>query len=283
MKKLTAQPEAADVPAPAPVAPAPVSPPPQAAPVIPQAAPPSVDQLLKSMRATSAAKAAQNLAVTPPGGVTTPAAPPAAPAPAPEPVVPPQVAPVVSALTKLKGKVKETTGPSEYMDPDTGEMLSHTPLTKDQLWGRSMTHDQFAARETADKLGSGELAPEKAQAYHDAVVGDRIKREHELQVASQHEAGPDDVPLAKLLLQELHHQRYGDDARSAAKFYGSHMSPPMRAAVAKLMDGPFNKMWSKDSANRYAPKAKYKSGSSSNEHMPTASILHKLKLMEAAQ
>lgn len=293
MKNLTAQPEEAAAPMlpPEPAAPAAPAPAAPAAPVVPAApapqAAPNIDQLLKNMRATSAAKAAQNPAATPPGGVVAPPAtaapavtPPVEAAPAPPAVLP---TPKVSALTKLKGKVKETTGPSEYMDPDTGEMLSHTPLTKDQLWGRNMSHDQFAARETADKLGSGELEPEKAQAYHDAVVGDRVKREHEMQVASQHEAGPDDVPLAKLLLQELHHQRYGDDARSAAKFYGSHMSPPMRAAVAKLMDGPFNKMWSKDSANRYAPKAKYKSGSSSNEHMPTASILHKLKLMEAAQ
>jgi len=175
---------------------------------------------------------------------------------------------VVSALKKLKGsgQLKEATGPTEYMDPDTGEMLSHTPLTKEQLWGRNMTHDEFAARETADKVASGEVQPNEAQAYHDKVVGDRIKREHEMQVLSQNEAGPDDVPLAKLALQEFHHQRYGDDARSAAKFYGSHMSPPMRAAMAKLMDGPFNKMWSKDSADRYAPKTSYASAEHAKNH-----------------
>jgi hypothetical protein len=278
----------------------PPAPPVEAPQAAPQMAPPapagptSIGSVLSRVTAQIEAQKAQNPAATPPGGVTTQAAPPAAPAPAPGPVVPPEPAPPavlptppVNTLKKLKGSgvIKERTGPAEYMDPDTGEMLSHTPLTKEQLWGRNMTHDQFAARETSDKLGSGELEKDKAESYHTQIVVDRKLREHEMQVASQHEAGTDDVPLAKLLLQELHHQRYGNDARSAAKFYSAHMSPPMRAAVAKLMDGPFKDMWSKDSKEVYATKTsrKYKSGSSTNEHTPTSSILHKLKLMEAAE
>lgn len=220
------------------------------------------------MRAKSAAKAAQNPATTPQGGITTQAAPPAAAAPAPVPVeAPPALpAPPVSQLTKLKGKVKERTGPAEYMDPDTGEMLTHTPLTKDQLWGRSLSHEEFARRDTDNKIAelykTNETLGLPREHYELGINSDRRTREREMQIASQHEKHADDVPLAKLLLQELHHQRYGDDARSAAKFYGAHMSPGMRAAVAKLMDGPFKDMWSKDRkdvlAAKKGPKMLYK-------------------------
>lgn len=296
MQRLTAQPEpaAADVPAPAPApppisptaltmlkqklkqglppappepAPAPVAPPapPIAQPAAPIAQaepapdPTSIASVLSRVTAQIEASKAQNPAATPPGGVT----PPVAPEPAP-PVALPK--PVVSQLTKLKGKVKERTGPSEYMDPDTGEMLSHTPLTKDELWGRNLSHEEFARRDTDNKIAElakeGKVLDLPREHYETGIISDRRSREQELQLASQHEAGPDDVPLAKLLLQELHHQRYGLDAKSAAKFYGSHMSPPMRAAVAKLMDGPFKDMWSKDSkdvpAVKVGPKMLYK-------------------------
>ena len=218
-------------------APAPVAPAEPAAP-----AQPSIEQLINRMKATSAAKAQQNPAATPPGGVVAPEAP-----VAPTPDVLPT--PTVSTLSKLKGQpgIKEKTGASEYMDPDTGEILSHTPLTKDQLYGRNMTHEQFAKHEADAKVKTGELRQEQRDVYESAVVHDRLSRERELQLLSQHEAGPDDTPLAKLLLQELHHTRRDHDARSAIKFYTSHMSPGMRRASAHLMSrhGPFSQMWSK--------------------------------------
>lgn len=257
--KLGLPPEPAAPAAPPPVAaPAPnadpaIAPPPVAPPAVPaaQAAPttpeaPSISQLITRMKATSAAKAAQNPAATPPGGVTPPVAPPASPE-VPAPAVLPT--PPVSALKKLKGTgaIKETTGPTEYMDPDTGEMLTHTPKTKADLYGKDWTHEQFAKHEADAKIASGEVKPSDRGVYESGVIHDRLSRERELQLLSQHEAAPDDTPLAKLLLQELHHTRREAEARSAIKFYSSHMSPGMRAASAHLMSrhGPFSQMWSK--------------------------------------
>jgi hypothetical protein len=74
---------------------------------------------------------------------------------------------------------------------------------------------------------------------------DRLKRERELQALSQHAEAPDDVAVAKLLLQELHHTRRGETAERAVKFAGMHMSPKMRTQAAKLMKGPFHQMWDK--------------------------------------
>lgn len=225
-----------------PAAPPPATPqgPAPVAPAVPAAqAAPSITQLINKMRATSAAKAAQNPAATPPGGVVAPVA------PLPE-VLP---TPTVSTLSKLKGQdgVKEKTGASEYMDPETGEVLSHTPLTKDQLYGRTMSHAEFAKHEADAKIASGEVKEGARGVYESGVIHDRLSRERELQLLSQHEASPDDTPLAKLLLQELHHTRREHDARSAIKFYTSHMSPGMRRASAHLMSrhGPFSQMWSK--------------------------------------
>ncbi len=275
MKNLTAQPEDAAPPA-APEQPSfnptalamlkqklkiglPPAPEPQTAqapvvPAAPQTAPEapaalSMEQLLKNMRNASAAKAAMNPAATPPGGVVAPPST-AAPSVAPPVEAAPAIqTPPVSTLKKLKGNgtIKETKGPTEYMDPDTGETLTHTPKVKADLYGKDWTHEQFAKHEADAKIAAGELKANKRYLYENVIIRDRLSRERELQLLSQHEAAPDDTALAKLLLQELHHTRSGDEARSAIKFYASHMSPAMRKASEHLMsrNGPFSHMWSK--------------------------------------
>ena len=247
-----APPEAQTAPvAAAPVAPAPGSTVAEAstpAPANPEApAQPSISQLIANMKAKSKAAQAVNPAATPPGGVVAQATPAPAPPAVPIPATPAE--PLIAKITKAKGEaMKQTPTAQEHMDPDTGEVLTHTPLTTEQLYGRNMTHEQFALREANDKIASGELKPEKSSDYQAAVIHDRLKREYELQNLSHLEAAPDDTPLAKLLLQELHHTRDQATAESAINFYGSHMSPHMRAASRKLMKGPFHKMWSKEHA-----------------------------------
>lgn len=203
----------------------------------------AISTLMAKLRSQSAPPQAQPAPVAPtPAPAVTPTA----------PVMPaPSLLPKITKITKkAKGKVVEQAAEpvktsDEHMDPDTGELFSYKPLTPEELHGRHMTHEDFAAHETAEKLKSGELQSEKAQEYHDGVVRDRMKREHELQVLSESATTPDDVPVAKLLLQELHHIRRGATAENAIKYAGIHMSAKMRAASRQLMSGPFHKMWSK--------------------------------------
>ena len=96
--------------------------------------------------------------------------------------------------------------------------------------------------------------------YEKGIVMDRMKREQVMQELSHHEAHADDVPIAKLLLEELHHTRPSSEAQRAIDYASGHMSPKMRAEAAKLMKGPFDGMWDKEGrvpvAYKSAPHAK---------------------------
>ena len=215
---------------------------------------PEIGALMQKLDGQSAAPAA------PPAA---PAAPPAAPAPAPaapysgpdlgplQPSTPaaPEPSMIAKITKKLNGAVQETPHPAppeqEHVDPTTGEVFNYTALTKEQLYGRNMSHEEFARHEADAEIAKGNLKPENRDVYETGVIMDRLKRERELQALSQHAEAPDDVPVAKLLLQELHHTRRGETAERAVKFAGTLMSPKMRAHAAKLMKGPFHQMWDK--------------------------------------
>jgi hypothetical protein len=181
-------------------------------------------------------------------------------------VKPDTQAPVIERITKSGGgDVAEKASPTarsrepdhlephETFDPETGEIIAgpqptsggpkysgaYVPLKDHELYGKGMSHSQFAEHELATKN------VHDVEAYKDGIARDRQKREMTLQeLARNHADSLDDVPIAKALLEQLHHIRRGETAAKAINHYASFMSPKMRGAVLKRLDSSFvNSMW----------------------------------------
>lgn len=156
-----------------------------------------------------------------------------------------------------KSRVPDSLAADEAFDPATGEITKtshehansgpkytgdYVPLQDHELFGKGMTHEQFAEHQLRAKPDAVELP----EAYMDGVIRDRVKRERTLQELSQSSHSPDDTPALQALLEQLHHIRRGDIASKAIHYYASFMSPELRTKVHKRLDSSFvNSLWSK--------------------------------------
>jgi hypothetical protein len=154
--------------------------------------------------------------------------------PMPPPVEPAApTPPVISKITKKMGKPVETQQAPEAEQP-------YTPLTPDQLWGKGLSHEEFASKDAASKTDL--KYPDR---YEAGIIRDRKLRENTIGAVLGDDVGPD-ASHAIDLVDQLHHISRADKANSAVHHYTAKMSPAMRSAMrAKLGKGFVNSIWSK--------------------------------------